>query len=120
MRASPQETRKGRTSVVPPSDYLICHFEARDPSLRGSATRHPYAGKAMINDKAVADQVNKLILDAYRDLEKSMQLVESSCPPDEFAHYKAAIGKVTASILFNLLEPLYEKIPTLKPIGWDA
>ena len=73
----------------------------------------------MIEDTKVAEQVKALVLEAYNRLEDSMKLVENSCSSEEFSKYKAALGKVTVSILFNVLEPLYDKQPALKPPGWD-
>ena len=73
----------------------------------------------MIEDQKIAEQVGRLILDGYSRFEDSMKLVEANCSAEEFSKYKCAVGKVTTSILFNLLEPLYEAQPALKPPGWD-
>lgn len=73
----------------------------------------------MIEDTRIAEQVKTLILEGYARLEESMKLVETHCSPQEFSTFRTAMGKVTNSILFNLLEPLYDKQPVLKPPDWD-
>jgi hypothetical protein len=74
----------------------------------------------MIANAEVAKRVADLVFDGYSRIEQSMKLVEETSTPEEFESYKRAVGKVTATILFEILEPLYEQNPTLKPAAWDA
>jgi hypothetical protein len=48
-----------------------------------------------------------------------MKLVEECSTPAELADYRRAVGKVTFTILHEILEPIYERNPALKPKGWD-
>lgn len=73
----------------------------------------------MISDGTIAKQISDLMLDVYRRLEESVGTVKKSCPPEEHAAYKRAVGKVVARIVFDVVEPLYEKNPALKPADWD-
>jgi hypothetical protein len=73
----------------------------------------------MISDAAIAKQVSELMLEIYCQLGESVQIVERSCSPEEYAAYNKAVGKVVARIVFDVVEPLYEKHPNLKPPGWD-
>lgn len=45
--------------------------------------------------------------------------VKAACPAEEYAAYKKATGKIVSRIVFDLLEPLYERNPGLKPPQWD-
>jgi len=49
----------------------------------------------------------------------SLAGVKESCSPDEYRAYHAALGRIVSSILHNVLEPLYNANPALKPPGWD-
>ncbi len=75
--------------------------------------------RQMIADPDIAKRVVDLVLDGYRCIEQSMKLVEECSTPAEFADYKRAVGKVTFTVLDEILEPVYEQNPTLKPKGWD-
>ena len=73
----------------------------------------------MISDSETAKYIRELMLEIDRQLEDSMRMVERTCSREEYAAYKKAIGKVVNRIVFDVIEPLYEKHPTLKPPGWD-
>ena len=73
----------------------------------------------MITDVNIAKQISDLMLDVYRQLEESVEMVKKSCPPEEHAAYKRAVGRVVARIVLDVAEPLYEKNATLKPPNWD-
>ena len=73
----------------------------------------------MISDAAIAKQVSELMYDFQLKLQESLEKVKVVCPPEEHAAYKKAIGKVVSRIVFDVLEPLYDQNPTLKPTQWD-
>jgi hypothetical protein len=77
------------------------------------------ADAEMISDTEIAAEVKQLVLEAHNRMEQSMKLVEQKCPTEEFAKYKRAVGKVVSAMLFEIIEPLYEQNPKLKPEGWD-
>jgi len=58
----------------------------------------------MIANADVAKRVADLVLEGYNRIEQSMKLVEENSNPQEFASYKRAVGKVTAAILFEILD----------------
>ena len=60
-----------------------------------------------------------LINDAKDVLLESMQLVQSKCGSEEYSIYKRAVGRVIVTMLTDLVEPIYEGVPSLKPQGWD-
>jgi len=75
--------------------------------------------KLVISDIHTAQQINELMLDIYRRLEVSLEMVKEHCSSEEHAAYKKAIGKIVARIVFDVIEPLYEQVPGLKPPNWD-
>lgn len=73
----------------------------------------------MITDLETAAQVKDLVMQAHSQMEECMKLVEVKCSPEEYAAFKRAVGKVVSAMLFEIIEPMYEANPTLKPPGWD-
>jgi hypothetical protein len=73
----------------------------------------------MISNSATARQISELMLDIFRRADESIAAVKESCPPEEAAAYQKAIGRVVGPIVMDVLEPLYEKHPGLKPSNWD-
>ncbi len=73
----------------------------------------------MISDASIAKRVSELMYDFQLKLQESLEIVKLACPPEEHAAYKTAIGKVVSRIVFDVLEPLYDRNPTLKPPQWD-
>jgi hypothetical protein len=45
--------------------------------------------------------------------------VKQTCSPDEYKAYLKATSRLANDIVFDVLEPLYEKNPQLKPANWD-
>jgi hypothetical protein len=73
----------------------------------------------MISNPDVAKQISDLMQDIFQRLDESAAMVRSSCQTEEAATYQKAVGRVVGPILFEVLEPLYQKHPTLKPANWD-
>ena len=73
----------------------------------------------MIKDPKLARQIRDLVYDVQTELNRSLRLVKKKRPAKEYAEYNAAVGKVTVRLLSEILEPLLETNPSLKPPGWD-
>lgn len=71
----------------------------------------------MIENAKVAKQVSDLMLDYSQRIDRSIAVVEDNCNPDEFKAYRLAAGKILAEIYLEVLTPLYQKHPELKPHG---
>lgn len=69
----------------------------------------------MFKNKDVAIQVNKLILAHQAELSQSMDLVRSSCTDDEADVYRRALGNVLGYMLTEIIMPIHENHPELKP-----
>ena len=73
----------------------------------------------MISNVEVAEQVSELMLDIFRRVDESVFRVKETCPEAEAAAYSKAVGRVAGAVVMDVLEPLYEKNPHLKPPNWD-
>lgn len=73
----------------------------------------------MISNANTAKQISQLMLDVFRRLDESVEMVRNSCPPEETKAYRQAVGRVVNPILFEVLEPLYKQNPSLKPPSWE-
>jgi hypothetical protein len=73
----------------------------------------------MVSDSNTAKKISDLISEIERQLAGSLETVQQRCPQEEYRAYKKAVGRVVGALLFEILEPLYEKNPALKPPGWD-
>ena len=69
----------------------------------------------MINDIAVARQINALMIEFGGRLNESVQLVADNCSTEELRLYRRAVGAVMAEMLTGIMNPLYQFHPSLKP-----
>jgi hypothetical protein len=73
----------------------------------------------MITNARAAKLISDSMLGICSQIEQSLDDLKEISSPEDFARYHKAIGKVVAPIMFEVLEPLYEEHPDLKPPGWD-
>jgi len=73
----------------------------------------------MIMNESVARDVSDLMIDVGKRLNGSVAQVLTECPPEEFKAYRKAVGTIMGEILLNVLNPIYEKHPSLKPPGLE-
>lgn len=69
----------------------------------------------MISDENIANKINELMLRIGSELNDSVVLVQDHCDKDEFQQYRNAVGVVMGSLLFEVMRPLYEQHPRIKP-----
>ncbi len=73
----------------------------------------------MFENKEVAKKINDLLLDCRVKLSDSTCFVEENCSAEEAEQYINAMGKVVGYMIFEIMEPIYEKHPELNPIDKD-
>ena len=73
----------------------------------------------MIHSPETAKQISDLMMDMFTRLCDSCQVVRDHCSPEEYAAYKKATSRIAVGIVFDVMEPLYEKNPNHKPANWD-
>jgi hypothetical protein len=69
----------------------------------------------MLTNKTTAAEINKLMLEMGAKLDASVVLVEQTCSENEFKEYRRVVGKLMGEILLEVMNPLYEMNPELKP-----
>lgn len=78
-----------------------------------------FLGYPMITNGTAARQVSDLMIELKDQMMDSLTKVKETCSPEEYRAYHEAVGRIVHSILVNVLEPLYNANPELKPGGWD-
>ena len=68
----------------------------------------------------IAQQISQEMVGIMGKLEALMHLVMDNCTEDEFKSFRTATGRVMGAIVLDVMNPLYEKNPEVKPeIYWD-
>ncbi len=70
----------------------------------------------MINDHNIAQQVSRLMLEYGKKMDASVELVRRNCSVEEFETYRRAVGKIMGYMLLDVMNPLYERHPDIKPV----
>lgn len=65
--------------------------------------------------KKVAIEIVDLMLDFGNRLNASVALVQNNCTDDELVEYRRAVGKLMGDMLLNIMNPIFEEHPELKP-----
>ena len=73
----------------------------------------------MIENPAVAKQLSDLMKDMFNRLSEVSYVVEKECSTEEYKAFVRSIGNITTGIVFDVMEPLYEKHPDLAPSNWE-
>lgn len=73
----------------------------------------------MIQDKAIASQISTLMLEYGAKLNASASEVQTKVSEEEFHAYRRAIGRIMGVMLLDIMNPIYEKHPELKPPQLD-
>lgn len=73
----------------------------------------------MIKNKFMAVEINELMVNYSKDLNKSLLHVQKNCDLHEFETYRLAVGKILGEMLIEVMNPIYSVHPDLKPEGWD-
>ena len=73
----------------------------------------------MIENPTVAKQVSDLMMDMFTRLSESCETVRQQCSEPEYRAYLKSTSGIAGSIVLDVMEPLYNKHPHLKPGNWD-
>jgi len=74
-------------------------------------------GVNMIHRHEIASQINSLMLEISNRVNESIRLVQAECSDEEFKAYRRAAGYILGYAYTDVLVPLYEHHPDLKPEG---
>jgi hypothetical protein len=72
----------------------------------------------MIKSEQLAATLSAKLLDVFRELEGTIGLVADEAEED-LQCYRQAIGSVCGSLVLDVLGPLYEAHPQVKPASWN-
>jgi len=73
----------------------------------------------MISNSTLAKEISDLMHDIFQRLDESVASVSQICSPEEADEYSKAVGRIVCPIVMEVMEPLYERHPALKPPNWD-
>ncbi|UTW46642.1 hypothetical protein KFE80_05525 [bacterium SCSIO 12696] len=65
--------------------------------------------------KEVAVEIVDLMLEFGDRLNQSVAIVKDNCSEDELASHRRAIGKLMGSMLLDIMNPIFDEHPELKP-----
>jgi hypothetical protein len=71
----------------------------------------------MIKNEHVAKQVSDLMVEFSQRINDSILLVQDNCSEEEFLAYRRTAGQVLGKIYLDIMTPLYQVHPSLKPEG---
>lgn len=73
----------------------------------------------MIKNQNIAQEISSVMIKIGRELDSSLLKVRDNCNNDEFQVYKKAVGRIMGMILLDILNPLYDEHPNIKPDELD-
>jgi len=69
----------------------------------------------MISDPALAKKVSDMMVEFGGRLSASVAEIQKSCTEIEFVEYRAAVARIMADMLCEVMSPLYKQHPQIKP-----
>lgn len=66
-------------------------------------------------NKQIASEVVGMMVEFGSRLNQSVSLAKDNCSEDEFITYRTAIGKIMGCMLLDVMNPIFEQYPELKP-----
>ncbi len=73
----------------------------------------------MIKNPEVAKQISEAMQQMWNELCGCCELVKEHCSPEEYAAFIKATRNIGCGIVMDVMEPLYDANPSLKPANWD-
>ena len=71
----------------------------------------------MIKNESVAKQVSDLMVELSQKINDSIILVQEKCTEEEFTTYRRVAARVLGEIYLDIMTPVYQLHPSLKPAG---
>jgi hypothetical protein len=71
----------------------------------------------LAND-TVAKKVSDVCLKVFKELEDTVGIVEAENPAEDLKKYRNAVGTVLGALVLDVMGPLYEGHPDIKPDSW--
>lgn len=120
-----------RVPLQPVSSFFLRnsgHEVTRSWGAEARENGHPGGAQALCRNteclsnmkKEVAAQVVDLFLEFGARLDQSVSLVQHTSSESEFNTYRQSVGKLMGSMLLDVMNPIFEAHPDLKPEGLDG
>ena len=69
----------------------------------------------MIQDEKVAKEIARITLESRINLSQSVRYVKDNCSKEEATAYERAMARIVGYLILDVMEPLYEQHPELRP-----
>lgn len=69
----------------------------------------------MIDDEKIAEEISMVMIECSERLEATLDKVKAHCSEQEYEAYREGIGHILAYMLTDIMSPLYERHPQIKP-----
>jgi hypothetical protein len=69
----------------------------------------------MIEKQEVAAGISQLMVEFLARLDASVAQIKNECSAAEFETYRTAVGKIMGEMVLEVMNPLYQRHPELKP-----
>ena len=70
-------------------------------------------------NKAVAQEVLHIVLKYSSELDSKLEKISTQCPKEDFVFYRKGIGLVMGYTLTDIMNPIFDEFPDLKPDGLE-
>jgi hypothetical protein len=74
----------------------------------------------MVSDKQIALKISDRAIEVNRLLNEIVSLAQGGCSPEELSALKLAVGRMLGELLVEIVNPLYQAHPELKPNGLEV
>lgn len=68
----------------------------------------------------IALKVSQRMSEILKQLDESVAFVSENCSDVEFHQFRAGIGRVMGSLVLDVMNPLYETNPEVKPESYES
>jgi len=69
----------------------------------------------MIDNEEIAEELSMVMIECSEKLEATLEKVKAHCSQREYEAYREGIGHILAYMLTDIMGPLYERHPQIKP-----
>ena len=72
----------------------------------------------MIGNVESARQISELMFSVSKRLSETLDIARPRFSEEEFHKYAMGTGRILADIMYEVLNPIFAKHPSIEPIGW--
>lgn len=72
----------------------------------------------MIESEELAGALSTRLLAIFQELEDTVRVVANEAASKDVQRYRQAVGRVCGALVLDVLGPLYEAHPQIKPASW--